>query len=38
MAYVEQDIEKTVGKPALSSPRFGAIELKKTLQAKGLIL
>ena len=37
MAYVEQDIEKAVGKPTLSSPRFGAIELKKALQAKGLM-
>ena len=37
MAYVEQDIEKAVGKPTLSSPRFGAIELKKALKAKGLI-
>ena len=38
MAYVEQDIEKAVGKPTLSSPRFGAIELKKALQAKGLMV
>ena len=37
MAYVEQDIEKAVGIPTLSSPRFGAIELKKALQAKGSI-
>ena len=37
MAYVEQDIEKAVGKPTLSSPRFGALELKKALQAKGLM-
>ena len=37
MAYVEQDIENAVGKPTLSSPRFGAIELKKALQAKGLM-
>ena len=37
MAYVEQDIERAVGVPTLSSPRFGAIELKKALQAKGLI-
>ena len=38
MAYVEQDIENAVGKPTLSSPRFGAIELKKALQAKGLMV
>ena len=37
MAYVEQDIEKAVGIPTLSSPRFGAVQLKKALQAKGLI-
>jgi len=37
MAYVEQDIEKAVGKTTLSSPRFGAIELKKALAGKGLI-
>ncbi len=37
MAYVERDIEKAVGKPTLSSPRFGAAELKKALQAKGLM-
>lgn len=37
MAYVEQDIEKAVGKTTLSSPRFGAIELKKALEGKGLL-
>ncbi len=37
MAYVEKDIEKAVGIPTLSSPRFGAKELKKALQAKGLM-
>lgn len=37
MAYVEQDLERAVGRPTLSSPRFGARELKKALQAKGLI-
>lgn len=36
MAYVEQDIEKAVGRTTLSSPRFGAIELKKALAGKGL--
>ena len=37
MAYAEKDIEKAVGKPVLSSPRFGAAALKKALRAKGLI-
>ncbi len=37
MAYVEKDIENAVGIPTLSSPRFGAKELKKALQAKGLM-
>lgn len=37
MAYVEQDIESAVGKPTLSSPRFGAAALKKALQEKGCI-
>ena len=37
MAYVARDIEKAAGRPALSSPRFGAMELKKALHAKGLI-
>lgn len=37
MAYVEEDITKEVGIPTLSSPRFGAVELKKALQAKGMI-
>jgi len=37
MAYVEQDIEKAVGRTTLSSPRFGAIELKKALAGKGLL-
>ncbi len=37
MAYVEQDIEKAVGKTTLSSPRFGAQALKQALRAKGLI-
>lgn len=35
MAYVEQDIEKAVGRPTLSSPRFGAAELAKALRNKG---
>ena len=37
MAYVEKDIERAVNLPTLSSPRFGAVELRKALQAKGLI-
>ena len=37
MAYVEQDIEKAVGKTTLSSPRFGAQALKQALRAKGLL-
>ena len=37
MAYVEQDIEKAVGKITLSSPRFGAQALKQALRAKGLL-
>ena len=37
MAYVEKDIESAVNIPTLSSPRFGAVELRKALQAKGLI-
>lgn len=36
MAYVEQDIEKATGVPTLSSPRFGAAELRKALERKGL--
>ena len=37
MAYVERDIEAAIGKPALSSPRFGAIALKDALRGKGSI-
>lgn len=37
MAYVEQDVQAACGKVTLSSPRFGAIELKKALCRKGLI-
>ncbi|MBQ8637603.1 MAG: Asp/Glu/hydantoin racemase [Lachnospiraceae bacterium] len=36
MAYVEEDLHKAYGKPVLSSPRFGAIALKKALEEKGL--
>lgn len=37
MAYVEEDISREMGIPTLSSPRFGAIELKKALERKGLL-
>ena len=37
MAYVEKDITAAYGKPTLSSPRFGAIALKKALAEKGLL-
>ena len=37
MAYVEGDIEAAVGKPTLSSPRFGAIALKDALRGKGCL-
>jgi len=37
MAYVERDIEAAVGKPTLSSPRFGAIALKDALRGKGCL-
>ena len=37
MAYVEEDIYRELGIVTLSSPRFGAAELKKALQRKGLM-
>ena len=37
MAYCEEDIAKLTGKVVLSSPRFGAIDLRKALEVKGLI-
>ncbi len=37
MAYAEPHLEGVYGKPFLGSPRFGAAELKKALQAKGVI-
>lgn len=37
MAYVEKDIEAAIGKTTLSSPRFGAIALKKALREKGCL-
>lgn len=38
MAYVERDIEAAVGRPTLSSPRFGAAALRDALRGKGLAL
>lgn len=35
MAYVEEDIYREHGIVTLSSPRFGAVELKKALERKG---
>lgn len=37
MAYVEEDIDRELGIITLSSPRFGAVELRKALEKKGLI-
>ena len=37
MAYCEQYIADIIGKPVLSSPRFGAIALRKAMEEKGLI-
>lgn len=37
MAYCEEYIAETYSKTVLSSPRFGAVELKKALIAKGVI-
>ena len=37
MAYVEKDIEAAVGKPTLSSPRFGAAALADALREKGCL-
>ncbi|MBQ6479991.1 MAG: hypothetical protein IJI45_02625 [Anaerolineaceae bacterium] len=37
MAYAEDHLRSVFGKPFLGSPRFGAAELKKALQAKGSI-
>lgn len=36
MAYVEEDIYREVGVLTLSSPRFGAVELKKVLEGRRL--
>ena len=37
MAYVEEFLSDTYHIPVVSSPRFGAIELKKAFQEKGLL-
>jgi Asp/Glu/hydantoin racemase len=37
MAYAEEHIRKAYGKPVLSSPKFGAIALKKALEQKGVL-
>ena len=37
MAYVEKDITAAYGKQTLSSPRFGAVALRKALAEKGLL-
>lgn len=37
MAYAEEHIREVTGKEVLSSPRFGALALKRALQDKGLI-
>ena len=37
MAYAEEDIRKATGKEVLSSPKFGAIGLRRALEVKGLI-
>ena len=37
MAYAEEAIHEKIGKPVLSSPRFGAQALAKALQAKGMV-
>lgn len=37
MAYCEELVHNTYGKPVLSSPRFGAIALKDCLKRKGVI-
>jgi len=36
MAYCESYLQKATGKPVVSSPRFGAIALRKALEEKGL--
>ncbi len=36
MAYVEEDLRQAYQMPVLSSPRFGAVALRKALEEKGL--
>lgn len=36
MAYAEEVMYETIGKPVLSSPRFGAAALAKALEVKGI--
>ncbi|AFM22618.1 aspartate racemase [Acetomicrobium mobile DSM 13181] len=37
MAYCEESVHQCCGKPVLSSPRFGAAEVRRALESKGLI-
>lgn len=37
MAYAEEFLQEATGKPVVSSPRFGAEELRKALAHKGLL-
>lgn len=37
MAYVEEDLHRAYDMPVLSSPRFGAAELRKALEKKGIL-
>ena len=37
MAYAEEHIREVTGKVVLSSPRFGALALRRALEVKGLI-
>ncbi len=37
MAYAEEFLREAIGKPVVSSPRFGAKELRRVLEHKGLL-
>ncbi len=37
MAYAEEFLQEAIGKPVVSSPRFGARELRRVLEHKGLM-
>ena len=37
MAYAEEFLQEAIGKPVVSSPRFGAKELRRVLEHKGLL-